>query len=156
MNSAVFSSPLALDRVRAQFDALLRALGTAPDAPDLNATWRAFTEFASIEVICDEESLFFECGPSSTDESRFYVNFTRTFFGRDAGNHFWSSELNCDFLFENTEALEELGATIEAEEFDDDASERARFFDKVNAQNALWRALADRASVAAAIYFGES
>ncbi len=156
MNSAISSSPLALDRVRAQFDSLLRATGISPDAPDLNATWNAFTQFARVEVACDEESLFFECGPSSTDESRFYVNFTRTFFGRDAGNHFWSSELNCDFLFENTEDLEVLGATIEAEEFDENPNERARFFEQVANQQKLWDALQGRQSLATTIYFGES
>lgn len=156
MNSAISPSPLALDRVRAQFDSLLRATGTSPDAPDLNATWRAFTEFAQVEVACDEESLFFECGPSSTNESRFYVNFTRTFFGRDAGNHFWSSELNCDFLFENTEDLEVLGATIEAEEFDENPDERARFFEQIGQQKKLWDALQGRESLATTIYFGES
>ena len=156
MNSAVSPSPLALDRVRAQFDALLRAAGAAPDAPDLSATWSAFSQFAHIEVACDEESLFFECGLSSTDESHFYVNFTRTFFGRDAGNHFWSSELNCDFLFENTEDLEVLGATIEAEEFGDNPGERARFFEQVAKQQKMWNALEGRQSLATTIYFGES
>ena len=156
MNSVVSSSPIALDAVRARFDALLHDAATAPQSPDLNAVWRAFTEFASVKVACDEESLFFECGPSSLDESRFYVNFTRTFFGRDAGNHFWSSELNCDFLFESNEDLEVLGTTIEAEEFGDDAGERDEFFAKVNAQKLLWQALQGRDSLATTIYFGES
>ena len=166
MNSQIamisVSSPLSLDAVRARFDSLLRDAdantnaATAPQSPDLDAIWNAFTRFAGVEVACDEESLFFECGPSSLDESRFYVNFTRTFFGRDAGNHFWSSELNCDFLFENTPDLEELGTTIEAEEFGDDAGERARFFEKVGAQHALWHALQGRQSLSSTIYFGES
>ena len=150
------SSPLSLDDVRARFDSLLHDANKAPQTPDLNAIWSAFTQFARVEVACDEESLFFECGPSSLDESRFYVNFTRTFFGRDAGNHFWSSELNCDFLFENTPDLEELGTTIEAEEFGDDAGERAEFFEKVSAQHALWQALQNRQSLSSTIYFGES
>ena len=150
------SSLLPLDAVRARFDSLLLATGTALVAPDLNATWKAFAEFALVKVACDEESLFFECGPSSTDESHFYVNFTRTFFGRDAGNHFWSSELNCDFVFQNSEDLEELGTTIEAEEFGDDPSERAQFFERANAQTALWQALENCSSLAATIYFGES
>ena len=156
MNSVVSPSPISLDRVRVQFDSLLLAAGTSPEAPDLNATWRAFTEFAPIEVACDEESLFFECGLSSIDESRFYVNFTRTFFGRDAGNHFWSSELNCDFLFENTEDLEVLGATIEAEEFGENPEERERFFEQVAKQQKMWNALQGRESLATTIYFGES
>ena len=156
MISAVSPSPISLDNVRAHFDGLLRATGAASAAPDLNATWRAFAQFARVVVVCDEESLFFECGPSPSDETRFYVNFTRTFFGRDAGNHFWSSELNCDFLFENTAQLEELGATVEAEEFAHNSAEIAEFFERVEAQSALWDALAGRENVAATIYFGES
>ena len=156
MISALSSAPISLDNVRAHFDDLLRATGAALEAPTLNATWRAFAQFARVAVVCDEESLFFECGPSPSDENRFYVNFTRTFFGRDAGNHFWSSELNCDFLFENTEALEELGTTIEAEEFAHNSDEIAEFFAQVEAQSALWRALEGRESLAATIYFGES
>lgn len=156
MTSAVSPSQIPLDGVRARFDELLRVPGTAPDAPDLQTTWRAFTEFAQVGVACDDESLFFECGPSSTDESRFYVNFTRTFFGRDAGNHFWSSELNCDFLFENTPDLEELGATIEAEELPEQPDERARFFGDVSAQKTLWHALESSPCLTATIYFGES
>ena len=156
MNSTLASAPISLDNVRAHFDDLLRAASTAPDVPDFNATWRAFAQFARVSVACDEESLFFECGPSPSDETRFYVNFTRTFFGRDAGNHFWSSELNCDFLFENTPDLEELGTTIEAEEFTHNSEEIAEFFGQVEAQTALWSALQGRQSVAGTIYFGES
>ena len=156
MTSVVSSAPIALDHVRAHFDELLRPTGAALDAPDLNATWRAFTEFARAPVVCDEESLFFECGLSPSNENRFYVNFTRTFFGRDAGNHFWSSELNCDFLFENTPELEELGVTIEAEEFAHNSNEIAEFFERIEAQTALWNALAGRESVEATLYFGES
>ena len=156
MNSSVSPSRLSLDAVRPQFESLLRAANVVPASPALGATWRAFAEFARTEVACDDESLFFECGPSPSDESRFYVNFTRTFFGRDAGNHFWSSELNCDFLLESDEILEELGATIEAEELADSPAGRATFFRQVNAQKALWSAMEKREVLAATIYFGES
>ena len=142
--------------MRPQFDALLVAAEGVPDAPTLAATWRAFDAFAQIEVACDDESLFFECGPSPSNENQFYVNFTRTFFGRDAGNHFWSSELNCDFIFENDEALEELGATIEADDLADQPQERAQFFQSVNEQTALWNALEGREANSATIYIGES
>jgi len=139
--------------VRGQFEAQLRAAGTSLEAPSLAQTWRAFREFSQIAVACDEESLFFECGLSPSNESHFYVNFTRTFIGRDAGNHFWSSEVNCDFLFESDEALEEIGATVEAEievpvDHDD-------FFRAVEAQ-AVWKLLQGRAPLGATIYVGES
>ncbi len=156
MSADLTSSRISLDAVRAQFDALLRAAETTPDAPELSATWRAFGAFAQIEVEGDDESLFFECGLSPSNEDLFYVNFTRTFFGRDAGNHFWSSELNCDFQFQSDETLEVLGLTVEAEELAEQAQERADFFARVNAQTKLWSALENRESLAATIYVGES
>ena len=149
-------TPLSLDKLRAHFEALLRAAGTSPDAPTLPETWRAFGEFASVPVACDEESLFFECGLSPSNEAHFYVNFTRTFIGRDAGNHFWSHELNCDFLFESDEELEELGATIEAEELAENPDERAAFFERVNARAEVWNALDECRAVSGTIYVGES
>lgn len=149
-------SRISIDDLRPQFEALLRASQTSFDAPEFAATWRAFGAFSPIEVECDDESLFFEYGLSPSDENRFYVNFTRTFFGRDAGNHFWSSEINCDFLFQTDETLEELGETIEAEEFSENPEERAQFFRSVEAQTALWRALEGRESLSATIYVGES
>ena len=152
----MLSSPLSLDHVRAHFEALLNETGTRFDAPDLKKTWRAFEEFAAVEVACDDESLFFECGPSPSQEDRFYVNFTRTFFGRDAGNHFWSSELNCDFMFACDDQIETLGTTIEAEELPDNPAERARFFEQVKAQREIWDALRDCEALSGTIYFGES
>ena len=146
-------TPLSLDAVRVQFEALLRAQNTSPGAPGLAQTWRAFREFAAIPVACDEESLFFECGLSPSNESHFYVNFTRTFIGRDAGNHFWSSEVNCDFLFSSDEKLEELGATVEAEV--ETADDRATFFGEAQAQT-LWAMLENCAPLGATIYVGES
>ena len=153
MNS---SSRLAIDDLHSRFRELLRTNQTSFDAPEWGATWRAFMEFSRVEFECDDESLFFECGLSPSDESRFYVNFTRTLFGRDAGNHFWSSEVNCDFLFASDEALETLGATIEADDLAHRPPERADFFDKVEAQREVWRALAGRRSLEATIYIGES
>ncbi len=152
----ISSSRISIDALRPQFEALLRASETSFEAPDWNATWRAFGAFSQIEVECDDESLFFECGLSPSDESRFYVNFTRTFFGRDAGNHFWSSEVNCDFLFASDEALEMFGVTVEADDLAEQPDERATFFHRVNAQQELWQALETRQSLAAAIYIGES
>ena len=152
----ITASPISIDELGAQFRELLRANQTSFEAPELAASWRAFAAFCQREVACDEESLFFECGLSPSNEERFYVNFTRTFFGRDAGNHFWSSEVNCDFIFACDETLEELGATIEAEEFTHNSAEVAEFFARVEAQTALWRALEGHASLAATIYVGES
>ena len=154
---AIISSPrISIDELRPQFEALLRDCETSFDAPELGATWRAFGAFAHIQAKCDDESLFFEYGLSPSDESRFYVNFTRTFFGRDAGNHFWSSEVNCDFLFQTDEILEEMGETIEADDLAGNPAERATFLSQVNAQTALWRALEGRESLVATIYVGES
>ena len=150
------SSPISLDKVRARFETLLADAGTRCDAPDMLKTWRAFEAFAQIEIACDDESLFFECGPSPSHEDRFYVNFTRTFFGRDAGNHFWSVELNCDFLFECSDAMETLGTTIEAEELADNPAERARFFEQVKAQREIWDALGECEALSGTIYVGES
>ena len=147
-------TPLSLDALRAHFEALLRAQETAPAALELDATWRAFAEFSRILVACDEESLFFECGLSPSNENHFYVHFTRTFIGRDAGNHFWSNELNCDFLLQSDEQLEELGLTIEAEI--ETPEERAAFFRDVEAQSGLWKTLQGRPCLSAAIYVGES
>ena len=147
------STPLSLDAVRAHFNALLSAQNTAPDAPALAQTWRAFAEFSQIPVACGEESLFFECGLSPSNESHFYVNFTRTFIGRDAGNHFWSSEVNCDFVFQSDEALEDLGATIEAEIGSPD--ERAAFLREVE-RHEVWRTLQGHTALRATIYVGES
>ena len=145
-------TPLSLDVLRPQFEALVRAAGTSMQTPTLAQTWRAFREFCALSVVCDEESLFFECGLSPSSE-RFYVNFTRTFIGRDAGNHFWSSEVNCDFLFESDEELENLGATVEAEIESPD--ERDAFFRDVEAHE-VWRHLEGRAPLGATIYVGES
>lgn len=150
------SSRLSIDDLHSQFRELLRTNQTAFDAPEWGATWCAFVEFSQIEVACDDESLFFEYGLSPSDESRFYVNFTRTFFGRDAGNHFWSSEVNCDFIFGCDERLEELGETIEADDLAGQPAERAEFFDKVVAQTHLWRVLEGRDALVATIYIGES
>lgn len=155
-NSMISSPRIPIDALRTQFELLLRASETSLDAPEFAATWRAFCAFAQVEAECDDESLFFECGLSPSDESRFYVNFTRTFFGRDAGNHFWSNELNCDFLFESDEALEVLGATIEADDLAQKPAERAEFFRAVEAQQKVWRVLGDRQSLEATIYIGES
>ncbi len=152
----ISSSRISIDALRPQFEALLRASQTSSEAPEFNATWRAFGAFSQIEVECDDESLFFECGLSPSDESRFYVNFTRTFFGRDAGNHFWSSEVNCDFLFASDETLEEFGVTVEAEDLAEQPDGRAAFFAQVAQQKALWQALEDRRSLSATIYIGES
>lgn len=156
LSTAMISSRISIDALRPQFETLLRAAGTSFEAPEFIATWRAFGTFSPLEVECDDESLFFECGLSPSDENRFYVNFTRTFFGRDAGNHFWSSELNCDFLFESDETLELFGATIEADDLAEQPNARATFFREVEAQQKLWRALEGRQSLAATIYVGES
>lgn len=150
------SSRISIDDLHAQFRELLRTNETSIDAPEFAATWRAFVTFAQLDVECDDESLFFEYGLSPSNEDRFYVNFTRTFFGRDAGNHFWSSEVNCDFLFQTDETLEELGETIEADDLAGQPAERAAFFEQVGAQTNLWRALEVRQSLAATIYVGES
>ena len=152
----ITSSRISIDALRPQFEALLRACETSFDNPEFAATWRAFGAFAEIEVECDDESLFFECGLSPSHENRFYVNFTRTFFGRDAGNHFWSSELNCDFLFESDEDLEVLGATVEADDLAEQPNGRAEFFRAVEAQQKFWRVIEGRESLAATIYIGES
>lgn len=149
----ITQSPISLDAVRAQFAALLSAAGTSLEAPALAQTWRAFREFSQIAVACDEESLFFECGLSPSNEDCFYVNFTRTFFGRDAGNHFWSNEVNCDFLFQCDEILEEIGATVEAEV--ESAGERDAFFRAADAQM-VWQLLEGHAPLGATIYSGES
>ena len=148
------TTPLSLNGLRAHFEALLRAQNAALDALELAATWRAFAEFSRIPVACDEESLFFECGLSPSNENHFYVHFTRTFIGRDAGNHFWSHELNCDFLLQSDEELEELGFTVESEI--ESSDERAAFFRDVEAQSGLWKTLGNRPCLSAAIYVGES
>ena len=146
-------TPLSIDSLRPQFEALLRAHNTSLQAPALGAAWRAFVAFCQIAVACDEESLFFECGLSPSIEGRFYVNFTRTFIGRDAGNHFWSCEVNCDFLFQSDEQLEELGQTIEAEV--ETPADCAAFTRAVEA-HAVWRLLENRAPLQSTIYIGES
>ena len=150
------SSRISIDDISAQFRELLRANQTSFEAPKFAATWRAFAAFAQFDVECDDESLFFEYGLSPSNEDRFYVNFTRTFFGRDAGNHFWSSEVNCDFIFQTDDILEELGETVEADDLAGQPGERAAFIEQVEAQAVLWRALQGRESLAAAIYVGES
>ena len=147
---------ISIDALRPQFEELLRANQTSLAAPAFAATWRAFVAFAQTEVECDDESLFFEYGLSPSNESRFYVNFTRTFFGRDAGNHFWSSEINCDFLFESDEILEVIGATVEADDLAHNPAERAEFFAAVEAQQKFWRVIEGREILAATIYVGES
>lgn len=146
-------NPLSLDVLRPQFEALLLAQNTSPNAATLDATWRAFVAFCQLPVVCNEESLFFECGLSPSSEDRFYVHFTRTFIGRDAGNHFWSSEVNCDFMFQSDERLEELGETIEAEV--GSREDRVEWIRAVESHDA-WRLLAGHAPLEATIYIGES
>ncbi len=150
------SSRISIDDLHVQFRELLRTNQTSFEAPAFAATWRAFVAFAQLDVECDDESLFFEYGLSPSNEERFYVNFTRTFFGRDAGNHFWSSEVNCDFIFQTDEVLEELGETVEADDLAGQPAERTAFVEKVEAQTALWRELEGRDTLEATIYIGES
>lgn len=148
--------PLSLDVLRPQFEALLRAAGTSISAPELPAAWNAFAAFSQLSVACDDEGLFFECGISPSDENCYYVHFTRTFFGRDAGNHFWSHEVNCDFLFACDQTLASIAETVEIEELAVQPDERATFFRDVNAISALWNALKGRQSLDSTIYIGES
>lgn len=154
------TTPIPIDALCLRFDAVLSRMNTSRDKPRLEPTWRAFAAFAREAVDCDDESLFFEAGVSPSQRDRFYVHFTRTVYAREVvAGHVFAMIINCDFLFNLSSELKTFANAgewaVEADELSQYPDERARFFEEIAAESALWNALETATHVSGEVYVGE-
>lgn len=154
------TTPIAIDALCVSFDAALSRWNTSRETPLLLPTWRAFSAFAREDVDCDDESLFFEAGISPSQRDRFYVHFTRTVYAREVvAGHVFAMIINCDFLFTLSSELKTFTNAgewaVEADELSQYPDERARFFEEIEAESALWDALQTATQVSGEVYVGE-